>query len=224
VSLQAILDAIYASGEAQVREIEARAKTQGKEVLEEAEVEAGRLREKSQATAITPAVAARARIIHRARFEAQQIIGNARQALVEAALSQVRESLASVRTTPIYRATLQQLTEEAVTELSASPHESADIQLTVDPRDRELLEAILHDLQLDLPTSVQLECSGGLIAKSEGGRVVVVNTLESRLERATPYLRHFLATLFGDGQSTTEDQERATQCPVTTMAMPVCEP
>ena len=224
MSIQAILDAIYASGEAQVREIEVGTGTQVKEVLEEAKDEARRLREESQATAIAPAVAARARTLHRARFEAQQIIGNARQALVDAALSQVRESLTSVRSTPAYRAILRQLTEEALAELSALPRENANIQLEVDAHDRELLAAVLHDLQLALPTRTQLECWGGLIARSEGGRVVVVNTLESRLERANPYLHHFLAPLFGDEQSSAEDQERATQCPVTTMAMPVCEP
>jgi vacuolar-type H+-ATPase subunit E/Vma4 len=223
VSLQAILDAICASGEAQVREIEARTQAQVKQLLAEAQVEARRLREESHAKAVGGAAAARARTMHRARFEAQQIIGNARQALVDAALSQTSESLAGVRMAPAYRAILRESTEEALAELGGSPHKSGKLWLQVDSRDREWLEAILQDMQLELPVKAELECWGGLIAHSEDGRVIVVNTLEARLERATPYLRHFLATLFGDGQSTAEDQERATQCPVTIMAMPVCE-
>jgi vacuolar-type H+-ATPase subunit E/Vma4 len=54
---------------------------------------------------------------------------------------------------------------------------------------------------LELPVSCELNCWGGLTAKSEDGRVVVINTLESRLERATAFLRRHLAALFEEEQS-----------------------
>jgi vacuolar-type H+-ATPase subunit E/Vma4 len=37
---------------------------------------------------------------------------------------------------------------------------------------------------------------GGLIAASADGRVVVINTLEARLEQALPFLRRHLAAYF----------------------------
>jgi vacuolar-type H+-ATPase subunit E/Vma4 len=54
----------------------------------------------------------------------------------------------------------------------------------------------LTDLGLTLPINYNLDCWGGLIAQSEDGRVVVINTLETRLERAIPYLRRYLAALY----------------------------
>jgi len=49
-----------------------------------------------------------------------------------------------------------------------------------------------------------LDCWGGLVAKSEDGRIVVINTLEERLERATPFLRRYLAAFFENEQLESE--------------------
>ena len=68
--------------------------------------------------------------------------------------------------------------------------------LEASPDDRVLLEGLLHSLELYLPVSHPLNCWGGLVAKSEDGRIVVINTLEARLERAVPYLRRYLAAFF----------------------------
>jgi vacuolar-type H+-ATPase subunit E/Vma4 len=69
------------------------------------------------------------------------------------------------------------------------------------------LKNILDDLKLDLPVSYELNCWGGLIAKSGDGRVVVINTFESRLERATAFLRRYLAALFEEEQSEAKQVE-----------------
>jgi vacuolar-type H+-ATPase subunit E/Vma4 len=91
---------------------------------------------------------------------------------------------------------LRQLVQEALTELEKSLEEAGKARLEADVRDRGLLEIILSDLRLKLPVSYELNCWGGLVAKSRDGRVVVINTLETRLDRATPYLRGYLAALF----------------------------
>jgi vacuolar-type H+-ATPase subunit E/Vma4 len=98
---------------------------------------------------------------------------------------------------------LRRLTQEAVAELASGGTEK--IELVADPRDETLLQNINQELNLDLPVSHELNCWGGLVAKSEDGRVVVVNTFESRLERATVYLRHHLASLFEHEQSMVKD-------------------
>jgi vacuolar-type H+-ATPase subunit E/Vma4 len=214
VSLQAILDAIHASGEDQVREIEAHTRAQVEQILEEAQVEARRLREEARAGAAAPAVGERARILHQARLEALQIVGDAREALVDAALSRTRECLAGMRPDAAYPATLRRLTKEALTELGPL-EETGGARLEADPRDHESLEGILQGLGLELAVHYDLHCWGGLTAKSEDGRVVAINTLETRLERATSYLRRYLSVPFDE---VTEDEE----CLAMTMAMPAC--
>jgi vacuolar-type H+-ATPase subunit E/Vma4 len=200
MGLLAILDAVRASGEAQVRELEESALRQIREIRAGARLDAERVAEEARLATVAPAIRERARILHRARLEALQIIGNKREALVDAALDQTRGHLEGLRTDAAYPAVLQRLTEEALGELERSLEELGSAQVEADPRDRELMERILSGTGFKLEVSYSLTCWGGLIAKSRDGRVVVINTLEARLERATPFLRRQLAGLF-EGES-----------------------
>ena len=203
MGLQAILEKIRASGDVQVQEIEKTTQSQVSEILAQARMEARQIEEDSRAIASAPAIAERARIFHRARLESLRIVGDVREDLVDTAITRTRERLASLRTGLSYPMVLHRLTEEAFTELASDGAGKA--QLLADPRDRSLLKNILNDLKLDLPVSYELNCWGGLTAKSEDGRVVVINTFESRLERATAFLRRHLAALFEEEQSIVKD-------------------
>jgi vacuolar-type H+-ATPase subunit E/Vma4 len=136
--------------------------------------------------------------------------------VVGAGFYQIRECLAGILKTAVYSAVLRQLTEEALAELQNSREDVMRARMEVDPRDRALLERILSDMALQLPIDSDINCWGGLIASSEDGRVIFVNTLESRLERTTSYLRHCLTTQFAEAA---KDEI----CLVTTMAMHACE-
>lgn len=195
MSLQAILEQILATGDAQVQEIERETQAQVGEILAHARMEADRIEEDARDTSSAPAARERARIIHHARLEALRLIGSVQEDLVDSALTQTRERLAAIRSKPSYPDVLRQLTHEALDELTAPGREEKPV-LVADTRDQPLLENNLDDLTLDLHVSYDLTCWGGLIAKSEDGRVVAINTLEARLERAMPFLRGYLAGLF----------------------------
>jgi vacuolar-type H+-ATPase subunit E/Vma4 len=212
MALLAILEAIRAEGDAQVREIESRALTQCSEILAGARPESEQIKAEARAKAIAPAYKARARIIQKARLEALQIIGNAREELVDTALNQIHGRLASIRTDTAYPIVLRKLLQEALIELEGSSIEIGNVKLEADPRDQIMLKDILQDLKLDLSVRYTLDCWGGVIAKSEDGCIVVINTLDARLERATPYLRRYLAALFeseGDDVAVSEVTEKA---------------
>jgi vacuolar-type H+-ATPase subunit E/Vma4 len=200
MSLQAILDKIHAAGEVQVQEIERETQAQVGEVLARARMEAHQIEEDVRAASSAPAARERARIIHHARLEALRRVGNVREELVDAALTQTRERLAAIRSNSFYADVLRQLTREALTELTAPGREEKAL-LVADPRDRTILEGILSGMDLNLQVSYDLKCWGGLITKSEDGRVVAINTLETRLERATTFLRGYLAALFEEERS-----------------------
>lgn len=203
MSLQAILEKIRASGDAQVREIEESTQSQVGRILTQAEMDARQIEADSRDAASAPAVAERARILHRARLEALRIVGDVREDLVDTAISRARERLASIRMDTSYPDALRTLIKEALAELSSGGKGKA--QLVADPRDRVMLENILADLKLELCVRYELNCLGGLTAMSEDGRVVVINTFESRLEHATAFLRSHLAALFEAEQSVVED-------------------
>lgn len=200
MSLQAILDAISAAGEAQIREVERLANTRAREILSTADLEAQEAREAASEKASAPAGRERARILHLAHLESLHIRGNVREALVEATLDRTRGRLANLHAEREYPAILRRLVEEALAEIDDSPGETGKISLEADPRDQLLLEKILVILGLDLRIEYPLNCWGGVVARSEDGQIVVINTLEARLERALPYLRRTLASVYEDEQ------------------------
>lgn len=196
MSLYAILETIRTSGDARVSEIESRAYGQCNQILAAARLEAEQAKTEAFAEAVAPAYRERARIIQRARLEALQILGDAREEFVDLALRQIKNCLVDIRAETNYPQILSLLIEEALAELKGSLMATGVIQLEAEPRDRLLLEGILDEMEQELPVRYVLECWGGLVAKSEDGRVVAINTMEARLERATPYLRRSLAALF----------------------------
>ena len=200
MSLEAILAAIQASGDAQVNEIEAGARTQIYETMATAHMEAEDIEEKACSDALAPSAKERARIIHRARLESMRIVGETCEGLINTALERTRGVLAGLRTDRIYPDVLCCLLEEALKELQSSLGDKSIIYLEADPRDSDLLKSMLRHMRLELDVSYTLDCWGGLVAHSEDGRVVVANLLETRLERALPYLRQYLAAWFEDEQ------------------------
>lgn len=209
MSLSAILEAIHLSGEAQVHEIEKHAFDQANELLANARLEAQQIEEDVCAKEVMPAYRERARIFHRARLESLRIVGNAREALVDEALDQARGHLAGIRSDPVYPMVLCRLIQETLAELEGTLEDIQLSQLEGDPRDRELLEQILDDMRLNLSVEYRLNCWGGLVAKSIDGRVVIINTLEARFNRAAPFLRRYLAALFENQQAEDERNQRA---------------
>jgi len=200
MSLQAILERIHVAGEAQVQEIERETQAQVGEILAQARMEADQIEVDTRTVTTAPAARERARILHHARLEALRVVGDVREELVDSALSQTRERLATMRTDPTYVEVLDNLTREALDKL-ITPGQESKAWLVADPRDKEGLENILSEMDLNLHVSYELNSWGGLIAKSEDGRVVAVNTLETRLERAAGFLRGHLAALFEEERS-----------------------
>ena len=204
MGLQSILEQIRAAGDAQIQEIEKNAQAQVNSISTQAQMEARQIEEEACASASALSIVERARILHRARLESLRIAGNVRENLVDTAIVRARERLTSLRADPAYPEVLRTLTEEALAELASA---DGKIRLLADPRDRMLLKNILNHLKLDLPVSYELNRWGGLIAKSEDGRVVVINTFESRLDRATAFLRRALAALFEAEQLETDRED-----------------
>ena len=206
MSLSAILDAIRVAGETQIHQIESDCNLQIQEIMQQATLRVDTNKEQARAAALAPSFGERAKIIHQARQRALQTIGNVRELIVDAALDQTKGRLAGIRTDAAYPNVLRSLVEEAILELQQTLKEPLGYSLQADHRDQELLESILSDMKIKTRVSYTLESWGGLIAKSLDNRVIVINTLEARLERASPFLRRYLAAFFEDVHQKVEER------------------
>lgn len=196
MSLEAILSAIETSGDAEVARLRAETEARVRQILAEAQETAAGRREAARREALRPAAAECARRLYRAKLEALRTVGQVRDGLVQTVLAEAHTQLAGLRAAPAYPLILRRLTEEAWQALGGDRAEASLCRLDIDPRDKALVQRILSDLRLALEIRPSLNCWGGLVAHSSDGRIVASNTLDARLERATPYLRRTLATFF----------------------------
>ncbi|UCC54794.1 MAG: V-type ATP synthase subunit E [Anaerolineaceae bacterium] len=217
MSLEVILKSIETSGEVELAQLQQETETRMQQILAEAEQKAALRHEMTRQTVVTPVAGERARRLHQARLEALQIVAAARDQLVTSALEQTRHCLMELRREPIYTYVLQGLIEEAVRGLGDEELNSATVipaippWLEIDARDEALVRVILLDLDLDLAIKPTLNSWGGVSVHSGDGRIIVTNTLESRLERAMPYLRQELATYFETSRATVAQKVAVTQ-------------
>lgn len=196
MSLEAILEAIYAAGDSRVREIEKEAYVEAQRLISEAKIEGQRLQRAAKAKAISPAYRERAKKIQQARLKALQVVGQARESLVDEALILLRGRLSNIRNEYQYPTILYGLVIESLTELSGSLGKDGIIYLQADERDRTRLETIITNLEHEIEITYNLNSWGGVIAHDADCAVTVINTLEARLERSTPYLRRYLGAIF----------------------------
>lgn len=196
MSLEIILSRIRADGEQQARQIIHQAEEDACLVLEQARQEAGQIYQAAYREALLPSEGECARRINEASFEASCLLGQARERFIEAALYALRERLNHIRETDGYAQVLGRGLREVLPPENGRRSLRERVSLEADPRDRALLEHLLAESGLDLEVRYTLTCMGGINACSEGLGERVVNTLDSRLERALPYLRRELAHRF----------------------------
>lgn len=212
MSVEAILAAIEAIGEAEVAQLRSETETRVRQIVAEAEHAALTRRQDAFREAMRPVAGEQARRLHHAKLEALCAVGEVRDRLVENALAQTRDRLAAVRHEPAYPLILHRMTDEVIGVLGDESAQDSRCQLEIDPRDEALLRHTVSELRLELGIASSLDCWGGLVARSGDGRIVATNTVEARLERALPFLRRELAAIFEKGQ----------RCPTSTTATLDC--
>jgi V/A-type H+-transporting ATPase subunit E len=199
MSLEVILASIESAGEAELAGLRLTAESRARQILEAAELKAAIAREEARRAALWPAAAEQARRLHQAKLEALRIVGEIRTQLFETTLIEIRRRLAELRADPDYPLILRRLLAEALDALGEVEQQHGRVVVEIDPCDAQYLYPILNDLHLNLQVVSTLQGWGGVVIASGDGRVVVNNTLESRLERAIPFLRQDLLAFIAQG-------------------------
>lgn len=123
-----------------------------------------------------------AAIVNRAALEADRALRAAQDELFSEVLAAVAERLAGVRGSDAYPGLFERLLIEA---LDALPDAT---RIGVDPADLATASQTLERLGRRLSIESAAPCWGGMTVSTDDGRRVM-NTLESRLDKALPTLR-----------------------------------
>jgi vacuolar-type H+-ATPase subunit E/Vma4 len=185
MALTHILAAIEAQVDAEIRQIEQRTAAATAQIRAAAADEAHAIGERYRRDVLAQLEHERARRLNRARLAALRATSRAREQLFADALAAARALLARARAGDGYAATLRALAEEALAQIDG------EALLRADPRDEALLRALFPQARI----AGDLETWGGVEARTLDGRIVVVNTLEARLEQAQDMLRPIVMPL-----------------------------
>lgn len=176
-------------------ENDAEVELQRRRAATEAEVARVHAAARAQASALLQRTVDGARVAADARAEREARDARARSArrlrqvreeCLDAALTDVRAELSSIRTADGYSAAFERLLHEALRLLPHAEH------VHVDPRDGALAREVLKHKGDTVEVVEDLRCAGGVVVAAPGRRID--NTVESRLAAAWPLLRSELAS------------------------------
>ncbi|MDH7592943.1 MAG: V-type ATP synthase subunit E family protein [Methanomicrobiales archaeon] len=136
----------------------------------------------------------RRRIISSVKERNRIEILRAKNKVLEQAYREAYESLVHLRDSPAYRDFLRRSIRESISEL-----EGESIVIHADKRDEPLCREIIGELGRNCEIKTDLVSSGGVTASSADGRHLILNSIESRLERIKERMRPPLfELLFGE--------------------------
>jgi len=127
-----------------------------------------------------------------ARREARLIIARTKHEIVEELKRSVRELLDAM-SEDLRKNSLRKLLLESINELRTCGFSVENIVVYISPRDRNIIEDILREINVRASIIEDHRISGGVIVSTHSGEVYIDNTYDARLERA---LRSVLSELF----------------------------
>jgi len=189
-----LLQEVERSSAEEIREIRERTDAEIRALREDAELRAREIREAHLHEAERLAETERMKTLFQARADVSSRIAQARHDVYEGAFEEAGERLRGIRDRPDYPAIFQRLLQEAV-----SFFENRDLVLHVDPADEEICRKAADGIGLSGEILSDIQCTGGVIVETGGGRVRVENTIDSRLDRARESMKtEVFSALFGD--------------------------
>ncbi len=198
MALENILQALEAEAAKKIAAIKGEALAEVEKIQSQARAEAAAIRRQQLEAARVRLQTEQARILNLARQKALQRVLGTREELIRAALDQAARELAALSDTEEYVLVLQQLLEESLETLGGA----GPFKLWVQRQDVELLEQIIA--KMDVPATVEANLTGegqwdaelgGLITATPDGRIRLINTLETRLQRVATLYRAQIAQM-----------------------------
>jgi V/A-type H+-transporting ATPase subunit E len=179
-----LMRSMDAGAEEKLAELTEKAGKTSAEIKSRALVKAEEIKKLHMDGALKAAALERNKSLYVANSDARKRIGSLKHELFDEAFARARERLASVRESGNYEDSFRRMAGEAVLALGES-----EAVLHVDKRDADLCRKVADGLGVRCEILADLSCMGGLIASTKDGKVVVYNTIESRLESARRRMR-----------------------------------
>jgi len=189
-----LIASMGASAEKSIRAVTQKAHQEAIEIKRSAQAKGEEIKASYCENARKSAEIERNKLIYNAKAENKMRIIKEKDALIQRAFFDAKKSLDSFRADANYTGNFKKMLQEAVREL-----EGEKVSLHIDPRDEPLCRQVLDELGRNSEIVGDLTNAGGLAVSTKDGKVLVSNTIESRLNNSKELLkREVFSTLFGD--------------------------
>lgn len=195
MALEHILAAIAAEGDQACAQIAAETERQVAALLAQADARAAELCARELRQGEEMAQSERATRLYQARLEAGRRQSLAWEESYQAALAAAQGALSTVRERLEYPLILRHLLLEAFHEMDTPP------VISIDPRDETLVLQILRELGNNARLETSLDTCGGVEMRTQDGRIMVRNTLESRFAKAESFLRSLVSSVWAESET-----------------------
>lgn len=189
-----LIGSMEVSAEKRINETLNKARQDAEEIKRTAEAEAETIKSSHFENAQKSVEIERNQLIYRVKAETKMRIIKEKDAVIQRAFAEAKKSLSDFRDRGTYKEYFKNMTHEALREL-----EGQKVRFHIDKRDENLCKQILAELNENSEIITDLTSAGGLNVSTRDEKVVVFNTIESRLNTARELLqREIFSTLYGD--------------------------
>lgn len=193
MALEEMLTALEKEGEEDVKKILSQSEAHKNQIIKEATDEASKIREAYRKKIEDQVRIDRSKILNKASFHIKKEIIRAKEAMMNEVFNQVVKQVGSLRNESSYEGILEKLAQETINAIPGKP------VISIDSADEQLARKILDKMEVDYSLEKNAKCLGGLKATSEDGRIILNNTIDSRVDKAKQLLKtDVLRVLFGE--------------------------
>ncbi len=189
-----LIGSMEVNAEKRINETLNKAHQDAEEIKRTAEAEAETIKSSHFENAQKSVEIERNQLIYHVKAETKMRIIKEKDAVIQRAFAEAKKSLSDFRDHGNYKEYFKNMTQEALRDL-----EGQEVRFHIDERDEHLCKQILAELNENSEIITDLTSAGGLNVSTRDEKVVVFNTIESRLNTARELLtRDIFSTLYGD--------------------------
>jgi V/A-type H+/Na+-transporting ATPase subunit E len=177
MAIEDIFAALDEQADAEIEEIRSAAATRAEAIGQEARAEAERITASTVESAEAIARLKSEKRLNAAIMQMRRDMATVRDEAIQRAFERASERLADLRGTPQYEGIFAGLLAEA------TQAATGECEILVDPADRELAARLVAGLGNRCPVVPEINTIGGLSVSQSNGRVLFVNTFESRIAK-----------------------------------------
>ncbi len=188
-----LIKAIESIAQDRIRERRQKAESQAAEIILRAREQVPRITEPHRENAIRQAEIERNRLISGITRDTKLQVLQAKAEISDKVFEVAGRELEKSRHRPHYEASFRSFLQESLEEMSGEK-----VRIHIDPQDEAICRNILKEFSSDPEIVSDLHCAGGLNVSSLDETFIVLDTIESRLDKAKESLRPgVFAILYG---------------------------